>query len=701
MALREIGRIMARAMNRRHSRSKTLTQFACAFAASAAFFAAVEANCQTPGRFLATLPVLTTTRQAHSLSFQEASRAYPVQLRGVVTFYDPYQGGNPALFIADATGGIFVKSGAHTILPIHAGSVVEVSGVTDPGGYAPIIVGPRISIDADSRPLPTPRRATLPLLLTGAMDGQFVEVEGLVHSVASEGMHVVLTLATTDGLITATTLKQDGANYAGLIDSKVLIPAVAGPLIDNKRQMIGVRLLFPDFKAITVEEPAPDDPFNLPTRPLNRLLEYSPSQTLQHRVHVRGRVTLHWPGQKLCILDRNDGICVRTTDQASVQEGELVDLTGFPERESFHATLSDVQIRRAGDSFAVPAEKISADEPFHGDHTGELVGVDGQLIGTTQVMGNPALLLSSGQTVFTAVLPAAMRNHGNDRRPAWVEGSTVRVTGVFLGIIDAGQVTRQEGVSRLESFQILLRSPADVVVIKTPSWWNGAHALTVLGVLAILTLSILCWVVVLRKRVEEQTLVIRRSEEKFRHLAHHDSLTGLSVRSVLHEALETAVATAKVNRTPFALLMMDVDNFKIVNDTLGHATGDEVLRIVAERIQASLRKTDTVARIGGDEFAALLPGVHSMEEGRRIATHVLAQVSAPIFVRGCEVPVSVSVGVTDYPAGGEDSTSLMQNADTAMYRAKALGRNRYQLFSVNMAKDDELKLDPHPRHVTV
>jgi diguanylate cyclase (GGDEF)-like protein len=617
-----------------------------------------------------------------------------------VTFYDPYQGGNPALFIADATGGIFVKSGAHTILPIHAGSVVEVSGVTDPGGYAPIIVGPRISIDADSRPLPTPRRATLPLLLTGALDGQFVEVEGLVHSVASEGMHVVLTLATTDGLITATTLKQDGANYAGLIDSKVLIPAVAGPLIDNKRQMIGVRLLFPDFKAITVEEPAPDDPFNLPTRPLNRLLEYSPSQPLQHRVHVRGRVTLHWPGQKLCILDRNDGICVRTTDQASVQEGELVDMTGFPERESFHATLSDVQIRQAGDSFAVPAEKISADEPFHGDHTGELVGVDGQLIGTTQVMGNPALLLSSGQTVFTAVLPAAMRNHGNDHRPAWVEGSTVRVTGVFLGIIDAGQVTRQEGVSRLESFQILLRSPADVVVIKTPSWWNGAHALTVLGVLAILTLSILCWVVVLRKRVEEQTLVIRRSEEKFRHLAHHDSLTGLSVRSVLHEALETAVATAKVNRTPFALLMMDVDNFKIVNDTLGHATGDEVLRIVAERIQASLRKTDTVARIGGDEFAALLPGVHSMEEGRRIATHVLAQVSAPIFVRGCEVPVSVSVGVTDYPAGGEDSTSLMQNADTAMYRAKALGRNRYQLFSVNMAKDDELKLDPHPRHAT-
>jgi len=677
--------------------------FAYILAATAPFLACIAVDSQAPGRFPAKLPLLTTTRQAHVLSFHEASRAYPVHLRGVVTFYDPYQEGHPALFVADATGGIFVQAERRPILHVRPGSLVEVSGVTDPGGFAPIIVNSVVRVLGGSGPLPKPRPVTIAYLLTGAEDGQSVAIEGLVHSVALEGMHVVLTLATIDGPITATTVKEDGANYSGLIDCKVRVPGEAVPLMDDKRQMIGVRLLFPSFKAITVEEPAADDPFSLPIHPLNRLLEYSPSQTLQHRVHVRGRVTLQWPGKKLCILDGNDGLCVQTEDQASLQNGDLVDLAGFPARENYHATLSNVEIRQAGSRFAVPPKKISADEAFHGDHTGELVEVEGRLIGTTQVMGNSALLLSSGQIVFPAVLAPATANlkspdPASDPGPAWVDGSTVRVTGVFFGVVDAQQITRQEGISRLESFQILLRSPGEVAVLKTPTWWTARHALLVLGLVAILTLAVLGWVVILRRRVEEQTLVIRCSEEKFVHLAHHDSLTGLFARTVLLEVLESAIETAMLKRTPFALLMIDVDNFKTVNDTLGHAAGDDVLRIVAERIQASVRKTDTVARIGGDEFAALLPGVQGPDEVRRIAAQVLAEVSAPIFIRGCEVPVSVSVGVADYPAGGEDSTSLLHNADIAMYGAKTLGRNRYLLFSSDMVKAAEREFCPHPHH---
>src|SRR5580692_3946162 len=161
---------MTPAMPARRSRSKTVFLLACSLAAAPFAFAGVAAGGQTPGRILSTLPLLTTTRQAHTLSFQEASRAYPVHLRGVVTFYDPYQDGVPALFIADATGGIFINMAPHSTPPIHVGSVVEVSGVTDPGGYAPIIEGPRITIEGGTQPLPKPLPATLPLLLTGVMD---------------------------------------------------------------------------------------------------------------------------------------------------------------------------------------------------------------------------------------------------------------------------------------------------------------------------------------------------------------------------------------------------------------------------------------------------------------------------------------------------------------------------------------------------
>jgi GGDEF domain-containing protein len=136
------------------------------------------------------------------------------------------------------------------------------------------------------------------------------------------------------------------------------------------------------------------------------------------------------------------------------------------------------------------------------------------------------------------------------------------------------------------------------------------------------TLAVLVWVVVLRRRVEQQTLLIRRSEENFRHLAQHDALTGLVVRTVLLERMELALEGFRHKQTPFALLMMDVDNFKLVNDTLGHATGDEILSITSKRVLASVRDSDTVARMGGDEFTVLLPGARGTEEARKIAAQL-------------------------------------------------------------------------------
>jgi diguanylate cyclase (GGDEF)-like protein len=205
--------------------------------------------------------------------------------------------------------------------------------------------------------------------------------------------------------------------------------------------------------------------------------------------------------------------------------------------------------------------------------------------------------------------------------------------------------------------------------------------LIILESLALLIVGILGWVVVLRHQVRRQTSIIRNNEQRFRYLAQHDALTGVFVRTVLLERLEEEIGKAAQNRTPLALFMIDVDGFKQLNDTMGHATGDEILVALSRRIQGSVRETDTVARMGGDEFIALLPGVHGTQEAERIASQVLGAISVPFNARETDVSVSVSIGVTVYPGGGKDSTSLLHSADVALYRAKAMGRNRHQLYS--------------------
>jgi diguanylate cyclase (GGDEF)-like protein len=681
-------------MSNWHSGWKSQVALWCASAVFAFGLTGVAAATQAPRPPMARLPMLTTTRQVHTLAPKQAALGYPVHLRGVVTYYDPYQGGHPALFVADSTGGVFVQVTPQPTLAVRAGSIVEVSGFSDPGGFAPIVVRPKVTVTGESAPLPKPRSATLPFLLTGTEDGQWVSLEGVVHSVEFYGKHVVLTVATFDGPITATSDKEEDVNYATLVDSKVQVRAVAAPLVGDKRDLVGVRLLFPDFKtSISIEEPAPANPFAAPLSSLGNLLQFTPGVTLPHRVHVRGRVTLDWPGHTLCFQDDKDGLCVRTTDQTALQEGELVDVTGFPARENYLPTLSDATLRPVGGSAIVSLpNKISAEEGLSGRHNGELVQIEGRLIGRTLVMNDSALLLSSGSFVFPAVLPAATGGAGKAHAPPSIDGSEVLVTGVFSGKVDARQTTRREGESRLESFQILLRSPGDVTVVETASWWTGKHSLTVLGLVVLVTLSVLFWVVILRRRVEQQTQVIRRSEEKFRHLAQYDSLTGLAVRSVMHERLDLALEEAKRKQTPLALFMMDVDHFKQINDTLGHAAGDEILAATGKRILASVRETDTAARMGGDEFTVLLTGVRGINEAAKIAAQVAANVSAPVNFGGQVVPFSVSVGVTTFPDGGEDATTLLHNADLALYGAKTMGRNRIQFFTPDLALMGALKL---------
>jgi diguanylate cyclase (GGDEF)-like protein len=173
-------------------------------------------------------------------------------------------------------------------------------------------------------------------------------------------------------------------------------------------------------------------------------------------------------------------------------------------------------------------------------------------------------------------------------------------------------------------------------------------------------------------------------EERIRHQAYHDALTGLPNRASFTEHLEEAMRRAKRAGWPLALLFLDLDLFKRVNDSLGHDAGDRLLRVAAERIRRSVREADMIFRMGGDEFTVLLEDVRGPEEAAAVASRMIEGVCEPLQLQHHEIAVTASIGIALYPRDDVVGERLVKSADTAMYRAKELGRNRYAFFAPEM-----------------
>ncbi len=173
----------------------------------------------------------------------------------------------------------------------------------------------------------------------------------------------------------------------------------------------------------------------------------------------------------------------------------------------------------------------------------------------------------------------------------------------------------------------------------------------------------------------------RRVEAMLQHQASHDRLTGLPNRMLFDERLSLALAHTHRYGEILAVVFLDLDNFKTINDTLGHAVGDRLLQIVAERLRGCLRPEDVLARWGGDEFTLLLSPIGNAEDTAKIATKILDTLNAPLKLEGQELHIKASLGIALAPYDGEDAETLLKNADAAMYRAKQQGRNNYQLYT--------------------
>ncbi|PKO37528.1 MAG: diguanylate cyclase [Betaproteobacteria bacterium HGW-Betaproteobacteria-6] len=188
---------------------------------------------------------------------------------------------------------------------------------------------------------------------------------------------------------------------------------------------------------------------------------------------------------------------------------------------------------------------------------------------------------------------------------------------------------------------------------------------------------------------------LKATQERIHHLAHHDTLTNLPNRFSLHEKLDQAIAFCKRNHMQLALMLIDLDRFKTINDTLGHQAGDDLLIQVAQRLSAAVRESDIVARLGGDEFVVALPGIGSPADAAHLADKITREISAPYLIDGQEQRTSPSIGICVFPDDGMEIGDLLKNADVAMYHAKAKGRGNYQFFTedMNIATTERMSLE--------
>jgi len=193
----------------------------------------------------------------------------------------------------------------------------------------------------------------------------------------------------------------------------------------------------------------------------------------------------------------------------------------------------------------------------------------------------------------------------------------------------------------------------------------------------------------------EDITVRKQSESEIRRMAYQDPLTGLPNRLLFNEHINQEIAHARRRGQGLALLFMDLDNFKVVNDTLGHTVGDKLLREAAGRIRGRIREDDIFARLGGDEFAMLASRVRHAGDALKLAQKILNAFKTPLKVDEHEISITSSIGISFYPLDAEDAETLLKSADTAMYRAKEQGRNNYQLYapSMNIRMQERLKME--------
>jgi len=451
------------------------------------------------GRSVAAVPTLTTPAAVHRLLPAESKRQYPVHLRAVcVVCFAGWHG----FFVNDGESGVYVETKNHALLTgaIQPGTLLDITGVTGAGEYAPIVDQSSLKVLGEA-PLPAARPVSFEHLATGVDDGQWVSFEGTVRSAEVRESMLVLVVASGQLRVEVMTNQYAGADYRKLIDATVRVRGAVGPLFNQRLQLVGVTVYTPGLQDVEVLEAAPADPFLLPLKQAGKVFAYVPGGTPDHRIRIHGVVTARW-GKTIFISDGSQGAGVLSEQMTSLAPGDVVDTVGFPVLDDFTHTIDDAIFRRLGTAPLPPPQIIDAKDALSGDVEGSLVQIDGRLIEHQRAPDQDALLIGAGNSIFTAILPLDQMDGALNRLRI---GSELRLTGIC--VIPETQAVRHFRVPK--TFQILLRSPRDVAVLRAPSWWTLERTLYAFGLTGIAVLVAITWIVALGRRVQRQTATIQ------------------------------------------------------------------------------------------------------------------------------------------------------------------------------------------------
>jgi diguanylate cyclase (GGDEF)-like protein len=678
---------------------------------------------------------LRSVAAVRHLTTPEASGATPVIIDGVVTFADSSW---KALFVQDSTGGIYVSYSTKGMSP-KPGDRVTVTGVSNLGDYAPVIVAAnvirkgRVSLP---RPVPiTPRDA-----VAGVLDSVFVEAEGVVHALASkqDPTHLAFSLYSSFGTIRVITSPSFGTQeqLEKIEDATARIRGICGTIFNSRRQLVGYQLLVSNISDITVIG-ASGDPFAARATPINQLLQYTPNGRLNHRVKVSGAVTM--VGEGFFYLEDDSGGLRVEGNSNNVRAGALVEAAGYPTPGAYSPVLREAVVHILPSPGEINVKPMKLDWNATANSDSRLVTVEGRVLSVMNVAAKKTLALESGGRIFDAQL---YLRHRDENVPVLAEGSIVRLTGISSSQADTVSSSLLDPYAD-PGVRILIRSAQDIQVLKRASWWNLRHTVVVVGTLLTVIVATLAWLNEMRRRMRKQQAELFRANEKtqavrdlatamqvvtqekdysarvqvsgehdiallgaefnkmiaelysrelekleaqkvLQRQALTDELTGLPNRRLFSDRLNQTLESAKREKRIVGLLYLDLDGFKLVNDSLGHRIGDVLLAEVAVRLKARIRTSDTLARLGGDEFAVLLTGIHSREDSDKVAEALLGQLSQKFEIEGHEIRISASIGISVYPENGKDANELLQQADSAMYAAKRSGKSRMLNFTSEM-----------------
>ncbi len=677
---------------------------------------------------------LRTVAAVRSLTEAMADSAQPVKLSGIVTFDDSdWQ----QLFLQDSSGGIFVKYAGHP--PISRGERVTISGLTNSGDYAPIVVAPKfLEHHPDTLPHPVAMTAKA---WSGVLDGVLVTAEGVIHSVEGRQNpnHLTFDVYTAFGPVHVVAAPEFGDMelLRRIEDSEVSVTGVGGVIFNARRQLIGLQIDVSKAADIRIIESGTKDPFQSSATPIDSLLRFSPTGRFGHRTRVTGTATMIGDGF-LYVQDHTGGTRV-DADAKGLRVGDFVDVVGYPSPEGYSPILKDATVRLQRHDQPLPAQKITAESIGDGRFDSELVSTEGTLVSVQNSPDSVTLVLQANGRTLDAILYMAT---SSQQFVVPSKGSRLRVTGICWVPVQDSTTYLLLTKARVPA-RLIIPSPADIRVLQASAWWNAQRAVLIVVALFLAVCASLAWIAVLGRHVQRQGQALQKAkdkneainkfisviqevsrnkrftarvpvegnneicllgtefnnmlselyardlakseaESKLQHQALTDDLTGLPNRRLLSDRLSQALEMAKRDRSIVALIYLDLDGFKLVNDSLGHTVGDMLLAEVSRRLQSRIRKSDTLARLGGDEFTVVLTHLKGGDEAALVAKSLLEVLSRSFLIENHDINISASIGIALFPENGADANELLQQADSAMYSAKRDGKNRIMYFTAEI-----------------